>query len=232
MEKPIKKVEPLDVSILNLWYAWRKFRKGKRRSAELEEFAYYLENNLFCLADELNDDSYRHGGYRVFYVMDNKKRRIAVASIRDRVVHRLLYEYLVPIYDPTFIADVWSCRKKKGLFGAIERTQKLLHQYPESFVWRSDVVKFFDNVDPEVLFELLRKRISDGHALRILREVIDSSLSLSLEREREREREHDAAQGNTYWKSDEPDFRQYLFERIRSVREEYLEAARVCALWR
>jgi retron-type reverse transcriptase len=228
MEKPIKKVEPLDVSILNLWYAWRKFRKGKRRSAELEEFAYYLENNLFCLADELNDDSYRHGGYRVFYVMDNKKRRIAVASIRDRVVHRLLYEYLVPIYDPTFIADVWSCRKKKGLFGAIERTQKLLHQYPESFVWRSDVVKFFDNVDPEVLFELLRKRISDGRALRILREVIDSSLS----RERAREREHDAAQGNTYWKSDESDFRQYLFERIRSVREEYLEAARVCALWR
>ena len=188
MEKPIKKVEPLDVSILNLWYAWRKFRKGKRRSAELEEFAYYLENNLFCVADELNEDSYRHGGYRVFYVMDNKKRRIAVASIRDRVVHRLLYEYLVPIYDPTFIADVWSCRKKKGLFGAIERTQKLLHQYPESFVWRSDVVKFFDNVDPEVLFELLRKRISDGRALRILREVIDSSLSLSLSRERERER--------------------------------------------
>jgi RNA-directed DNA polymerase len=178
MKQPIKKtaVEPIDLGVSNLWYVWRKFRKGKRRSSELEEFSYYLENNLFCLVDELNNDSYRHGGYRVFYVTDNKKRRIAVASIRDRVVHRLLYEYLVPIYNPTFISDVWSCRKKKGLFGAIERTQKLLHQYPESFVWRSDVVKFFDNVDQEVLFELLRKRISDDRALCILREVINSPL--------------------------------------------------------
>jgi RNA-directed DNA polymerase len=183
MEEPIKKVEPLDVSISNLWYAWRKFRKGKSRTAELEAFTYYLEYNLFHLAEVLQSDSYWHGGYKIFYVTDNKKRRIAVASIQDRVVHRLLYEYLVPIFDPTFIADVWSCRKGKGLLGAIERTQQLLHRYPQSFVWRSDVVRFFDNVDRDILFGLLQKKINDDRALRILREVIKSSLS----RERERD---------------------------------------------
>ena len=151
MEQPIKKVEPIDVSVPDLWYAWRRFRKGKRRSAELEDFTYHLEQHLFRLAEDLDTGSYRHGGYRIFYVTDNKKRRIAVASIRDRIVHRLLYEYLVPVYDPTFISDVWSCRKGKGLLGAIERTQQLLHRHPQSIVWRADVVKFFDNVDRDVL---------------------------------------------------------------------------------
>jgi len=176
MKQPINKVEPIDIGISNLWCAWRKFRKGKRRSTELDEFTYYLENNLFELARILNNDSYRHGGYKIFYVTDNKKRRIAVARILDRVVHRLLYEYLVPIYDPMFIGDVWSCRKGKGLLGAIKRTQQLLHRYPQSLVWRADVVKFFDNVDRNVLFALLQKQILDDRALRILHEVITSSL--------------------------------------------------------
>lgn len=181
MEQLTKKIEPIDLNISNLWYAWRKFRKGKRRSAELENFNYYLENNLFNLTKALNDGLYRHGGYKIFYVTDNKKRRIAVASIRDRIVHRLLYEYLVPIYDSTFVSDAWSCRRGKGLLGAIKQTQQLLHQYPQSFVWRADVVKFFDNVDRGVLFGLLQKQIVDNRALRILREVTESSLSREQE---------------------------------------------------
>jgi len=190
MEQP-SGIVAIDLSLSNIWQVWWKFRRGKKRSAELEDFTYHLEENLFRLFEDLSSGSYRHGGYEVFYVTDNKKRRVAVASIRDRVVHRLLYEYLVPIYDPTFISDVWSCRKGKGLLGAIQRTQALLHLYPRSFVWRSDVVKFFDSVDRDVLFGLLKEKISDFRALGILREVIESSpcFTLSLEREIERERE-------------------------------------------
>ena len=172
----------------NIWESWRKFRKGKR-SAELDEFQYYLERNLYQLYLDLNSGQYRHGGYRKFIVSDNKKREVSVASIRDRVVHRLLYEYLISIYDKTFIPDIWSCRKGKGLTGAIERTQKLLSRYDRSFVWRSDIKKFFDHVDHAVLADFLKNKIGDLKVLWLLNEIINSYEHNFATASRERERE-------------------------------------------
>jgi len=133
-----------------------------------------LESGLSDLQTDIANGSYRHGGYRTFTVTENKRREISVASVRDRVVHRILYEYLVPIYDRTFIFDVWSCRKGKGLVGAIERTQDLFSRYPHSYVWRADVRKFFDSVDHKVLKRILALRITDPVTLRLLEQVIDS----------------------------------------------------------
>ena len=107
-------------------------------------------------------------------VNDNKRRDIAVASVRDRVIHRLLYDYLVPIWDQTFIYDAWSCRKDKGLHGAIDRAQLFMRRYPDAWLWRADITKLFDSVDKNKLKLLLRKRINDPTALRILDKTIDS----------------------------------------------------------
>ncbi|MEK7085938.1 MAG: hypothetical protein AAB953_02900 [Patescibacteria group bacterium] len=54
---------------------------------------------LFKLGKELNANTYQHGGYRKFIVCDNKKREIFVASVRDRVVHRLVYDFLTEILE-------------------------------------------------------------------------------------------------------------------------------------
>lgn len=121
--------DSIDLSLKNIWYSWFKFRKGKRVTIELHIFQYYLEKNLYKLFKDLNCKNYHHGGYRKFIVCDNKRREISVAGIYDRIVHRLIYEYLEKIYDKTFIYDAWSCRKEKGLLGAIERTNNFLKHY-------------------------------------------------------------------------------------------------------
>ena len=164
----------LNVSIENLWHCWLAFARGKKRSVAIEEFAYYLENNLFALRSDLTRDSYSHGGYRYFITTDSKRRNIAVASVRDRIVHRLLYQYLVPLFDPRFIYDVWSCRKGKGLLGAIERAQDFAHQFPNAFVWRMDIKKFFDSVHHKTLIQLLTARNIDRTALSLCKTVIES----------------------------------------------------------
>ena len=135
------------MSLENIWRSWFAYRKGKKSSAELEKFQYHLETELRTLAKDLQARSYHHGGYRKFIVCDNKRREISVSGIRDRVVHRLVYDYLVAIYDKTFIHDAWSCRMGKGLLGAIQQSQKFLHLYSQGFIWRGDVQKFFDSVD-------------------------------------------------------------------------------------
>jgi RNA-directed DNA polymerase len=107
-------------------------------------------------------------------VRDPKQRLIAVASIRDRIIHRLLYEELVKGFDHMFLFDVWSCRKEKGLHGAIDRTAQFLHSFPKSFVWRADIAKFFESIDHNVLRACLYRRIHDERMWYLLDQVIDS----------------------------------------------------------
>lgn len=137
----------INISIANIWKSWQAFASGKRTSNELLNYKSNLERNLLNLCHQLQDQTYKHGGYRNFVVHDPKRREIAVADIQDRVVHRLLYEYLVGKWDKSFCYDAWSCRRGKGLLGAINRAQSHMHEYQHGWVWRSDITKFFDSVN-------------------------------------------------------------------------------------
>ncbi len=148
------------------------FRRGKKSSREIVTFEADLERNLLQLCADLNTSRYQHGGYSHRIVNEKKRRDIAVASVRDRVVHRLLYDYLVPLVDPRLDYDVWSCRQGKGLHRALRRTQSLLQSYDHGWVWRADITKFFDNVDHAVLRDCLRRFVSDTKALELLDKVI------------------------------------------------------------
>lgn len=176
-----KELSVIDVSLGNIWKSWFLFRKGKKVTPELDRFQYHLEQNLSWLFSDLKAECYRHGPYRKFIVNDNKTREIAVAGIRDRIIHRLIYDYLVRIYDKIFLYDAWSCREGKGLIACIGRTQQFLRYHPCGFVWKADIRKFFDTVSHRILLELLSKKIKDQKALRLLGEVIRG-----FERERER----------------------------------------------
>ena len=94
--------------------------------------------------------------------------------MRDRVVHRLLYDYLVTLYDKTFIFDAWSCRKGKGLHEAVARAASFMGKYHDAWLWRADIEKFFDSVDQTVLRELLQRRPTDPRAIWLLNDIISS----------------------------------------------------------
>lgn len=166
--------ESIDLRLKNIYSSWFSYRKGKTPSQDSDHFQYNLSEELQKLHTDLNNGTYKHGNYRKFTVTDNKRREISVASIRDRVVHRLLYDYLVEIFDKTFVFDAWSCRKDKGLIGSIKRTQDFIKKYSDGFIWRADIRKFFDSVNHSILYKILERKISDKGALSLLRKVIDS----------------------------------------------------------
>jgi RNA-directed DNA polymerase len=161
----------------NIWVSWLNFKKGKTKTREYYLFEYDLENNLIGLYQQISTLSYKHGSYRNFYVCDNKKRTISEPQIRDKIVHRLIYNYLLPIFDNTFDFDVWSCRKDKGLTGALIRTKFLLKNNPGAFVWRSDIKKYFENINHEILFNLIKRKVREERAIYLIREILESFYS-------------------------------------------------------
>ena len=133
-----------------------------------------LEHNLLKLCADINGNSYTPDPYNHRIVNQKKRRDIAVASVRDRVVHRLLYDYLVPLVDNRLDYDVWSCRSGKGLHAGLLRVKGLMDKYSSCYVWRGDIAKFFDNVDHRKLKECLSRFVSDEKAKELLDRVIDS----------------------------------------------------------
>ncbi len=162
-----------------MFQAWEEFLKGKKHKVDVGIFERSLEDNIFSLYQKLKDKTYRHGNYQEFYVRDPKMRHIHKACVQDRVVHHLVSKTLEEIFDPTFYAHSYSCRKGKGTHKAVQAFVKLSRKASRNntsklFVLKCDIKKFFANVDHVVLLSLLEKKIHDKDFLNLLDEIITS----------------------------------------------------------
>jgi RNA-directed DNA polymerase len=209
MENLYKKIISLD----NLLLSWKEFRNGKRSKTDVREFELNLEDNLFELHEELTTMKYKHGNYSSFHITDPKQRHIHKAKVRDRIVHHAVHRILYPIFDEYFISGSYSCRLGKGSHRAVTKLQRMARKVSKNYtghcyVLKCDIKKFFNSVDHQILFKILKHKINDPDLLSLIEEIIGSfgydvgkqpQLQLfdfrgeNREREREREREQPSA---------------------------------------
>lgn len=182
----------LIISLENLFAAWREFRRGKRGKPDVRLFERHIEDNLFQLHDELANGSYRHAAYERFHIFDPKHRVIHKATVRDRVVHHAVNRIVAPILERSFIYDSYSCRIEKGTHAAVRRLERFARRVSRNWtgpcwVLKCDIRKFFDNVDHDILFEFIKRRITCPKTIELLRSIIESYPSVDKIRQRERE---------------------------------------------
>ena len=147
------------ISIESLLQAWDEFKIGKRARPDVQAFEYHLEDNLFALQRDLVTRRYKHGPYYAFHIRDPKPRIIHKASVRDRIVHHALHQALNPIFEPTFIADSYSCRCNKGTHRGVRRLRFFLNKtyknHGTCFALKCDVKKFCGSIDHEILRKII-----------------------------------------------------------------------------
>ncbi|MFQ5641220.1 MAG: RNA-dependent DNA polymerase, partial [bacterium] len=105
----------------NLLSAANKAAKGKRENANVLNFFFELEENLFRLQVELQSQTYQPGDYSTFHIYDPKPRMISAAPFRDRVVHHALINIIQPLFERSFILDSYANQVGKGTHKAIRR---------------------------------------------------------------------------------------------------------------
>lgn len=167
------------ISLENLLDAWFIFKAGKGAKTDVLEFERNLEDNLFSLHLELKSGNYGHGKYAHFIVSDPKKRDIHKAEIRDRVVHQVLYDYLVGIYEPLFIQNSYSSRLGKGTHRVVLKLKQLAEEvskknFKRCYAMKFDVRKYFDSIDHGILITVLCKEIENENIRKLLKKVIVS----------------------------------------------------------
>jgi len=167
-------------SLNNIFEAWNKFRRGKSGKAGVMDFELHLEDNLFRLYEDLQDLNYKHSAYKHFQIFDNKKRDIYKAEVRDRVVHQIIYDYLLSLYNPEFISDSYASRVGKGQYKAVETFRYFIklanNEHRPCFILKGDVRKYFDSVDQNILFDLIKEKIKCEKTLAIIKEIIESHI--------------------------------------------------------
>jgi len=162
------------ISFKNLLEAYRKARLGRRDRKYVLDWEFNLEKRLISLQKELQKGRYAPGAYRYFYVCDPKKRLVATAPFKDRIVHHAICNIIEPIFDKSFIYDTYACREGKGLHPAVVRLEQFLKKKDAKYALKCDVEKYFDSVNHQILEGLLRKKIKDERLIQLLVMIIKS----------------------------------------------------------
>ncbi len=167
------------ISLENLFLAWGEFVVGKKSKPDVLEFSRNLADNIISLHEDLASGIYRHGPYEAFNISDPKPRHIHKACVRDRLLHHAVYRILYPFFDRLFIADSYSCRLDKGTHKAVKRFQRMALSESRNnrrtcWILKCDIRKFFYSIDHDILFDLIKQKISDSDALRLIDKIIAS----------------------------------------------------------
>jgi retron-type reverse transcriptase len=162
-----------------LFIAWDEFKSNKRGKDDVQEFEKEVEQNIFQLASDLKNKTYRHGPYTGFYIYDPKRRHIHKATVRDRVLHHAIFKVVNEIFEPTFISHSFSCRIGKGTHRGVAALDVMIRKATRNytiqrFALKCDIRKFFDSIDHRILLDILKTRIRDPDFLWLLEEIVES----------------------------------------------------------
>ncbi|MFI3241521.1 MAG: RNA-directed DNA polymerase [Alphaproteobacteria bacterium] len=154
--------EDKTISLEDLFQAYYDCRKNKRTKKTALMFEQDYEDNLISLWKDINDYKYFPQQSSCFIVNKPVKREIFAAEFKDRVVHHLLINKTIDIFEKYFIKDSYSCRYGKGtLYGQKEIYKKISecsnNYTTDCYVLKLDIKAFFMNIDKVLLYKMVKK---------------------------------------------------------------------------
>lgn len=189
-------------SYANLLKTWNASPDSKRKvgTAGIDQttpaqFKNNLQRNLNDLSNALKNNQYKFSDLRPFFIEkgNGKERVIAAPTVKDRIVQRLILRQLT--YDAKnkktrdrlgIIVENISFGIGKGMdtgvHGAIKQAVKYRNKH--SWVLKTDISAFFDNIPRETLKKLIRSRLKSSSLTPLIEQVIDCEIRVNGEEEK------------------------------------------------
>lgn len=177
MSKKIKNCFYNNLTFEKLLQAHYRARKHKIYKSEIISFEMNLENNIINLLNSIKNKTYRLGTYHTFKIYEPKERIIKALPYVDRIVHQwYVEEFIKPYILPRFIDSSFACLEDKGTHKAVDKVQKNLQifkrNYGDFWILKCDIKKYFYSINPYILFDILKKYISDKELLNFTKLLI------------------------------------------------------------
>ena len=163
-------------SLPNLYIAHRHARRGKTRYSEVQYVDKNKDELLKNLHESLVQQTYTTGEYKIKKIYEPKERTIyALPYYPDRIVQHAAMNRLQPIWDKTFIYDLYSAIPNKGIHKAIKRLQLFLKDTENTkYCLQFDIKSYYPSINHAILLSLIEKKIKCKKTLWLINDVIDS----------------------------------------------------------
>ena len=177
MPKTIKNCFYENLTFSNLLKAHKRARKHKVYKDEIIKFELDLENNIINLLNNIKNKKYHLGNYREFKIYEPKERLIKSLPYVDRIVHQwYIEEFIKPFILPKLITSTFACISNRVTHNAVLEVEKYMRIYNRNYgdfwILKCDISKFFYSINPYILFDILKKYISDKELLEFTKLLI------------------------------------------------------------
>ena len=159
------------------------YRECAKSSKDKYQTQHYGENliiNNIELSEELRNGTYKVLPTNNFILHERGKvRDIHAPNIRDRIVQKILNKnVLVPALRKYLIYDNGASLKGKGVSFTRKRLKihwnNAIKEYGTFYILKIDIKKYFENIDHEILWNMVKNKIDDS-VKPLIKYIIDSS---------------------------------------------------------
>lgn len=157
--------------------AYLDCRKRKRKTIQVIEFEMNLEENLYNLYKDLNDNKYEIGKSICFVIEKPKYREVWAAQFRDRIVHHIICNRIADKMTNTFIYDSYACIKGRGTLFGINRVDKFIKSASDNYKHKcyflqADIKNYFVSIDKHILENIIFKKVKSKVNRELLSKII------------------------------------------------------------
>ena len=136
----------------------------------VDALSAYLKEHWPAIRAQLLDGTYQPQPVRRVEIpkASGGVRLLGIPTVLDRLIQQAVMQVLQADWDPTFSETSFGFRPKHSAHQAVERAQAYIAS-GYAVVVDTDLEKFFDRVNHDILMGLIAKRVADKRILKLIR---------------------------------------------------------------
>lgn len=150
--------------------------KDHRKDPAVQRMKENPEPYIEAVSQILEDEAFHYSKFRRKTIFERGKWRelCYTRTFPDRIVQHAVMQVVAPILLGTCTADTYAAREGKGIYHASVKVRRDLKTDPEGtqYCLKMDVRHYFDNIDRDILFNKLKRKLKCRRTLDILHAMI------------------------------------------------------------